>query len=181
MGLAASNRDEFSLESVYDSHRQGLYSMALSVTGSRALAEDAIQEGFAKLVRHRNSASGLPVATSEGLVPYVFMTVRNSAIDLQRKANRQKKLADSLFNGYSPPANHSMSPPQDMLTRERDQILRDAIETLPEEQRDAVVLKAFGGLTFEQAAAVLDIPPKTLATRYRRALKKLETRLEELK
>ena len=59
----------------------------------------------------------------------------------------------------------------------RDQILRQAIDNLPENEREAIVLKTLAELTFQQAGEVTGIPAKTIATRYRRALEKLESRL----
>ncbi len=66
-----------------------------------------------------------------------------------------------------------------MLIKERDQILRKAIENLPEDEREAIVFKALAGLTFQQAGEAAGVPAKTIATRYRRALQKLETRLRD--
>lgn len=158
-----------SLETVYQKHRQGLFSLALSVTGSRQQAEDSIQDAFANLMRRR--------VPDGDIVPYVYISVRNAAIDLQRKTQRRSELSESLFNGYAPLTSKHDNPAADLLTKERDQMLRDAVQELPKDQREAVVLKALAGLTFDQAGEVLNISPKTLATRYRRALMKLETRL----
>ncbi len=156
------------LRDVYHSHRQGLFSLALSITGSRQQAEDAVQEAFAKMAG-RKPLEGDPV-------PYVFKAVRHAAIDIQRARRRDQQLSASLFNGFSPPPK-ATDPQIQLLTKERDQILREAIENLPESEREAIVLKALAGLTFEQAGEAAGIPAKTIATRYRRALQKLETRL----
>ena len=156
------------LRDVYHSHRQGLFSLALSITGSRQQAEDAVQEAFAKMAG-RKPPEGDPV-------PYVFKAVRNAAIDMQRSRRRDQQLSASLFNGYIPPPQET-DPQIHLLTKERDQILRKAIENLSEDEREAIVLKALAGLTFQQAGEAAGIPAKTIATRYRRALQKLETRL----
>jgi RNA polymerase sigma-70 factor (ECF subfamily) len=71
----------------------------------------------------------------------------------------------------------SESPADDVLTAERDQILRTAVNELDESDREVVVLKIFAGLTFDAVAEILDQPAKTVATRYRRSLMKLEERL----
>jgi RNA polymerase sigma-70 factor (ECF subfamily) len=65
-----------------------------------------------------------------------------------------------------------------LLTRERDELLKEALNQLPDTDREAVVLKLFAGLTFEQAGEVTETSPKTIATRYRRALGKLENQLK---
>jgi RNA polymerase sigma factor (sigma-70 family) len=81
-----------------------------------------------------------------------------------------------LFNGYLPPAK-STDPQSELLSAERDQILRQAIDNLSDNEKEAIVLKALAGLTFQQAGEVAGIPAKTIATRYRRALETLATRL----
>ncbi len=102
--------------------------------------------------------------------------MRHAAIDIQRARRRDRQLSESLFNGYTPPTQET-DPQIHLLSKERNQILREAIENLPKEQREAIVLKAFARLTFEQAGETAGVPAKTIATRYRRALQKLETRL----
>ena len=52
--------------------------------------------------------------------------------------------------------------------------LQSALASLPDEQREVVVLKIWGQLTFEEAAAVIGVSPNTAASRYRYALEKLK-------
>ena len=160
------------LEDVYREHRQGLFTLSLAITQSRQQAEDAVHEAFVRLVES-DVPAGNPVA-------YVYRAVRNSAIDSSRSNQRRQKLTNSIFNGYSSSSsnNRETCPRMSLLTRERDQILRQAIQELPDAQQVVVVLKTFSGLTFEQASEVLQVPAKTVATRYRRALMKLEERLK---
>lgn len=163
------------LENLYRKHRQGLYSFALSIVCSPDLAEDAVQNAFAKLFRNPNGKES--VLRNGNAVAYVFQTVRNSAIDLQRSDSREHRLSKALFAGYQPP-QESNCPSEALLTRERDELLRSAIDQLSDPDREAVVLKLFAGLTFEQAGVVSQTSPKTIATRYRRALEKLENHLK---
>lgn len=164
-----------SLENVYREHRQGLFSFALSISGCPQLAEDAIQMAFTNL--HRTNAVANGVAGNGELVAYVFRSVRNSAIDLQRAGQRQQQLSASLFAEYRCHKDPA-TPEQALLTKERDAVLRAAIGQLSDVDREAVVLKLFAGLTFEQAGNVAGTSPKTIATRYRRALGKLENHLK---
>jgi RNA polymerase sigma factor (sigma-70 family) len=159
------------LESVYRTHRQGLFSLAVSITGSHQLAEDSVHNAFAKLFRH-----SLPPGD---LVAYVYKSVRNAAIDSTRKNRRDIKLNDSLINGFMPPASQPTEPPDDLMTKERHQLLRQAINSLGTEDQEVITLKSFAGLTFEQVGEVTNNSPKTVATRYRRALKKLELQLKD--
>jgi len=158
------------LQDVYRQHRQGMFSLALSITRSRVQAEDAVQNAFVNLVKQE-----LPSGVD--LVPYAFQAVRFASLDSLRRQKRERALEQSLFNGDIAVSKQDDSPLEDVLTAERDRILRQAVDGLPTGEREAIVLKAFAGLTFEQAGKAASVPAKTIATRYRRALEKLERKL----
>jgi RNA polymerase sigma-70 factor (ECF subfamily) len=60
-------------------------------------------------------------------------------------------------------------------------MVADAIAQLPDEQREAVVMHLYTGLSFAQSAEVLGVPLQTMASRYRRALAKLRDQLASLR
>lgn len=162
------------MESLYREHRQGLYTYALSITSCSQTAEDAIQIAFTRLCGDTGPSKELK---PEKRVPYVFRCVRNCAIDLQRKRRNQQRLGESLFANLQR-SDSDASPADSLLTRERADLLRVAIDGLAEPEREVVVLKVFAGLTFDQAGEMTQTSPKTIATRYRRALLKLENQLK---
>ena len=153
------------LESIYRCHRQGLYTLALSITRQDGRAEDAVQEAFARLWRSSRRPQGDPVA-------YVFAAVRNAALDQAARSDLSVGLPASIFDGQAAdPAKHAVE-------AESQRRLREAIDDLPDPQRQVVVLKAYAGLTFEQIAEVCGQPLSTVASRYRRVLEKLKQQLE---
>jgi RNA polymerase sigma-70 factor (ECF subfamily) len=164
----AGLRDQ--LEQTYMQHRQGLFSLAISITECREQAEDAIHSAFVRLC-------SLPSLPNGELASYVFASVRNAAIDTKRRNRTANHSRESLFNGSVPPPAGPGHPDAALLTAERDESLRIAIRNLEEDERVIVVLKTFASLSFESIGQVLDIPMKTAATRYRRALIKLQERL----
>ena len=64
--------------------------------------------------------------------------------------------------------------------RERNFIIRKEIESLDEPQREVVMMKLYGGLTFEQIAQVREEPLSTVSSRYARTLKNLKSKMEAL-
>lgn len=146
------------LERVYQDHRQGLYTLALAVTRCPGRAEDAVQEAFARLWSRGATPSGDPVA-------YVYAAVRNAAIDqVRRQPPARPPEVASIYNGL--PAD----PAARAVTAEQHRAVREAVEALPAAQRESVVMKIYGGLTFRQMADALGEPLPTVAARYRRAL-----------
>lgn len=155
------------LARIYERNRQGLFTLSLSITGCSQLAEDAIHEAFVSICR-RDSLGENPEA-------YVFRAVRNAAIDLIRKKRRESSAAESIFNGYTSHGPEDFHQP--ILRLEQEEILRDAIDDLEQIDREIVMLRAFANLSYQQVGLILDMPLKTVATRYRRALVKLESQL----
>lgn len=159
------------LDRVYREHRQGLFTLALSLTRQVQAAEDAVQEAFARLCRRDRLPEGDPIA-------YVFATVRNAAIDWLRGPRRREKTNDAIFE--STPTEPTPSPLQSVVAGERDRLVREAVERLPDEQREVLVMKLYAGLTFQQIASAMDEPLSTVSSRYQRAIEKLRTQVESL-
>jgi RNA polymerase sigma-70 factor, ECF subfamily len=153
------------IEQIYRQHRKGLFTLALSITRRTESAEDAVHEAIVRLYKTNKSPTGDPVA-------YVFAAVRNAAVDQNRKGG-----SVSIFD-LAEPSQEASSALDDS---ERDRMVADAIEELPVDQREAVVMHLFTGLTFQQAAQVLDVPLQTMASRYRRALSSLREQLASLR
>ncbi|MDG1873039.1 MAG: sigma-70 family RNA polymerase sigma factor [Mariniblastus sp.] len=169
-----STKDE--LEKLYRDHREGLYAYSLSLTRSELIAEDALQNGFLRLV-HSQAAWDRLNAHNGNRVAYLFKSVRNAAIDLGRSVKRQNSLSQALFGAYGE-FSLIQEPIENALVEERSEILRKAIDRLDDKDQEAIVLKLYGGLTFEQAGEIANVSPKTIAIRYRRTLGKLEEYLK---
>ena len=148
-----------SLAELYRQHRQGLFTLALSITRSRQAAEDAIHDVFARLCRK-------PLLVDDPAA-YVFAAVRNAARDF---TTRRKFLSDTPLDLFDPHAS-AESPAE---SRELAEFIQQCLMELDDHQRDAVVLKIWSDLTFEQIAAITNEPLQTIASRYRRALQRLK-------
>lgn len=159
------------LEEVYRDHRRGLFALAVSITGSSSLAEDAVHDAFANLCRRRSAPSG-------DLVNYVFAAVRNAARDIVRRRHRSDSDGSELFHE---PCDRTVGadPAQRTEHAERQQQLQSAVLGLDAASRESVILKIYAGLTFDAIGEITGEPPATVATRYRRALLQLQNRLQD--
>jgi RNA polymerase sigma-70 factor (ECF subfamily) len=156
------------LEQVYRQHRQGLFSVTLSITRNVAEAEDAVHDAFVRLARRVKPVSG-------DLTAYVYASVRNAALDRLRRRARAPEPLDSVFDEQAPRAESSEA---GYIEDERGRLVREAVEQLPDAQRQAVVMKVYGGLTFQQIADACGEPLSTVSSRYQRALEALRKPLE---
>lgn len=128
-------------------------------------AEDAAQEGFVRFWESRERADD-PQA-------YLYTCVRSAAMD-QHRAGRSRNARENLAGEQCQGWFESMA---DSVGNAID--LQDALATLPADQREVVVLKIWGGLTFAQIADVGGISANTAASRYRYAIEKLEAILSD--
>jgi RNA polymerase sigma-70 factor (ECF subfamily) len=155
-------RDIESLRAFYVGSRQQLYTYAVSITGNREAAEDAIHGVFEKLLR----AANLPT----DLRPYVFRSVRNAALDGWRRSrirtNSAFEISATLDGGGS-------QAPVASGVGELEPLLRQ----LSHDERETIVLKIHGGLTFREIAELRSVPLPTVTSWYRRGLERLRTML----
>ena len=166
----AAGVSDSELHEIYARYRRALFALALSVTGCRLAAEDAVHDAFARLCRCGIRGAVDPVA-------YVFAAVRNAALDQVRRprlAGPFDPASESIFADAGP------GPQARAMLAERQRLVAAAVDALPLEQREAIVLRVYGGLSFAQMSQVLDAPLPTVATRYRRALGRLRLHLEKL-
>jgi RNA polymerase sigma-70 factor (ECF subfamily) len=129
-------------------------------------AEDIVQEAFLRRVR-RATWEGKP----DNPIAWLFTAVRNEAIDRLRKAKRrqhheQRAAAERPIEFTSPPdaSLHSAE-------------LLEHLDTLPPEQREVVVARIWGGLTFDEIAALVGDSRTTVYRRYGEALDILRQKL----
>jgi RNA polymerase sigma-70 factor (ECF subfamily) len=129
-------------------------------TRSLADAEDVVQEAFVRFWRHQRQLGGEPQAL-------LITSIRRVAVDLSRRENRRtaREQQAAEVSGRTEPFFET--PIED---RERVLLVEAALRSLPPEQREVLVLKIWGELTFEQIAGQLAVPPNTAASRYRYAL-----------
>lgn len=123
-------------------------------------AEDVVQEAF---VRYWKAFQVNP-----NLSPtLLFLNVKRVAIDHARKW--KSRLSTEIQH-----TAESFFVPTETGQDDRNQAIEDALKSLPPEQREILVLKIWGELTFEEISQTLNISPHTAASRYRYALNKLK-------
>lgn len=147
---------------------------AFRVLGSDDEARDVSQEAFLKAFRSLGAFKREARFSS-----WLYQIALNLCRDrLRRRKGREMLSLDVLEdNGHSLPGP---APTALDLVQARDlaRVVADAVRQLSDEQREAVILKEYQGLTFPEISEVLGVPVSTVKTRLYRALSQLKTLLE---
>ena len=161
---AAATGDRTALHSLYDLLSLNLYGYLADTTRDSQLAEDLLQQLWVRVMEKIKTRRG-PVR------PWVFTVTRNLALDALRAKQRSKKI--ELNDG----PDLSVGPERIAENREEAERLRNAIQELPADLRDVVLLRFYSGLAFREIAGILSCPLGTAATRLRTALAQLQRKL----
>jgi len=171
-------REPDALEAFFERYFGPVYALAHRLLGDKTAAEDVTQEVFLKV--HR-AIDQLDPARDPW--PWIATITHNACRDVWRSAPyRMSRRSDSL---EAEPGlaerlpGVSADPERLLLANERERLVREAIEKLPEHLREAVLLFDYRGLTHLEAARMLGIEHAAARKRYSRALSALAERLKE--
>lgn len=164
--------DPLAFEVIYDRHGSAGFSLAYRMVGSRAVAEDIMQEAFISIwrSRHRYRRERGSVRT------WVLGIVHHRAIDALRRNlvhERRRASADGLEDREEAPERTDA----EVVRRDEARTVRSALDSIPAEQCRVIELAYFGGFTHTQIADMLDMPVGTVKGRMRLGLDKLRLAL----
>jgi len=142
----------------------GLLLFARQWVRSGADAEDIVQEAFVKFWRRNHNIDNRAL---------LYATVRSIALDLiRRDSRRARREAEAYVE-----AEQAVEP-QFEIANESQRLVGGAVDRLPHEQREVLVMKIWNELTFVEIAGALGISQNTAASRYRYALAALRSALQ---
>jgi RNA polymerase sigma-70 factor, ECF subfamily len=175
MSLIARSQ-EGALAQLYDRYNRLVFSLAFAIVHDRATAEEITLDVFMRV--WQKAALYQPGRSKVGT--WLTHITRNHAIDvLRRRAARPEQHAVAWDDEGPRSDPHSRTPAEsseESMQRER---IRNALDLLPAEQRQAIFLAYFEGYTQSQIAETLRQPLGTVKTRMRLALQKLRDFLQD--
>ena len=160
---AIAGGDRSAFDRLSRRHLDRAYGVALRMTGSRADAQDVVQDVFLRLWQR-------PDAWRPGQAQFstwLYRVVVNRCLDLKRRPKGTD--LDSVEEPQDPDANAEDS----LLDAERSRALDSAVNQLPERQREAIVLTYTAGLRNAEAASAMDISVKAFEALLVRAKREL--------
>jgi RNA polymerase sigma-70 factor (ECF subfamily) len=167
-------KDRAALGEFYDSYSTLLFSIASKILNNPGEAEDVVQEAFVQIWEKAgdfDSNLGKPLG-------WAITLVRNRAIDRLRASRRRDLLAKEAGAEFAIATEFSETANETVHGREKSKLIHSAIVDLPAEQRRAIELAYFSGLTQNEISEKLNEPLGTVKARIRRGLLKLRQQLE---
>ncbi len=160
-------RDANAFEALYDTYHRLVFGIGLRMLGDPAMAEDLTQNVFLKIWTAPDAFRG------GSFVAWVSRVARNRALDVlrSRAVHPESDIPADL------PLDGALD--DDVLARIDAQRVRDALATLPAEQRSLIELGFFGGITHQELARRTATPLGTVKTRIRSGLRQLRATLGE--
>lgn len=177
---AIATHDERAFSALYDRYADLVFSASLRVLLDRQLAEDATQDIFVRLWQRPETF----VPARGRFLSWLMSVTRNRSVDeLRSRGRRSRREAATMEGAEAPAANvpssHLDDPAHAAQVLEQQLEVRAALETLPVDQRKALELAYFGGLTQQEIAFALHEPLGTVKTRIRLGMQKLRAALEQ--
>ena len=170
-----SQVDKDALEALYVRYQTPVYSLAMFMLKQPALAEEVTQDIFLNIwlkAGSFNAERGQPKG-------WIMSVAHHKIVDVIR--SRRRMIVNTDPADYETldllPAGGASTEAQVEQTLERERIMR-ALATIPESQKEVIVLAYFGGFSQSEMAERLDQPLGTIKTRVRLAMQKLRTVLE---
>lgn len=153
------------LEALYDAHHRQAIGLAYRLLGDLGDAEEAVQEVFLAAWRSGHTYDAARGSTHT----WILSMVRNRSIDVLRA--RKRRPVQPLVEGLDPPDASDV--PSEAVSNVDVQAARVALEALPPEQKQAIELAYFAGLSHSEIAAQLAAPIGTVKGRIRLGLDRL--------
>jgi RNA polymerase sigma-70 factor (ECF subfamily) len=163
-------------------HRKPVYNFILRFVRDPAQAEDLLQETFLRLVKGADAYERQAKFTT-----WLYTIARNLCVDASRRGkHRNAASLDAPVAGVEDGsalidlvADGQAGVDKKAITRELAVRIRQAVDALPDEQREIFLLREVNDLQFNEIAKMVGCPENTVKSRMRYALEKLKEALDE--
>ena len=165
----ACKGDVQAFEELMQSHESRIYAIALRMMGNREDAQDCAQEAMVRIYRAMGSFKG-----QSALATWIYRITMNTCLDelRRRKARKVTSLDSLVYNGWSP-TDTGDTPEEHGLRVEKQNALNQAIQSLPDDMRAAIILRDVKGYSYDEIASILDANVGTIKSRISRGREKL--------
>ena len=168
--------DNSGLDHLVRQHQVQALRTAMLITRDKALAEDVVQSAFIRAYQKIEQFDA-----SKPFAPWFMRSVANAAVQASKKMNRTLSLHDQVSDGTTFEdllADSTGNPDETLAAKERQLMIRDALDKLTPEQRAAVVMRYFLDMSESDISTALETPKGTIKWRLHESRKRLRGLLQ---
>jgi RNA polymerase sigma-70 factor (ECF subfamily) len=171
------NGNEACLETLIKRHKKSIYSVIYLLVRDRALADDIFQETFIKIITTLRKGT----YNEEGkFLPWAARVARNLTIDYIRRMKRDVTITDSEGNDIFSYLRIAEESKEDLIIRQQsERSVKELVKQLPEEQREVLIMRHWGNMSFQQIADATGVSINTALGRMRYALNNIRKMMEK--
>jgi len=157
---------------LFERHHRPLFNFFVHLTGNRDLSEDLVQDVFFRMLRYRHTYDPKHTFTA-----WMYQIARNASVDHARKRKPEVPIESTSVNeewNAMPEPVSELPGAEEQLGRAQEvRLLRRALERLPDEKREILILSRFQNLKYEDIATVLGCEVGAVKVRVYRATRAL--------
>ena len=178
----AKQGDMLAFEELILKHEKIVYNVALRMMNHSEDAKDISQEVFLKAYKNMKNFDERSMFST-----WLYRITTNTCIDemRKRKGKQSYSLEEELENEEGSMqrqiADEGETPEESLLREERKSELLQALDTLSEEHKAAVILRDIRGLSYEEVAEIVDLPMGTVKSRISRARNQLKNEILKIR
>ncbi|HSV11816.1 MAG TPA: RNA polymerase sigma-70 factor [Hanamia sp.] len=166
-----NDSDEDAFEQLYQLYSGRLFGYLIKLIKSELFAQELLQDTFIKLWNNREK-----INTDKSFRSYLFRIAENNVYDFFRKAARDKKLQAAIIKSA---CRHYQHVEENLLTKENEQILQDAINLLPPKRRQIFQLIKIEERSYDEVSTLLNISVSTINDHIVKATKSIREALKQ--
>jgi RNA polymerase sigma-70 factor (ECF subfamily) len=170
LAIIATPDGDLALAELYDRYGKVAYGLAYRVLQNSSLAEDAVQEAFLAVWR----TAGTYIRERGKPSTWLLTLVHRRAVDIVRREQRRRPP-----ESVEEPVSNAPAAEEEVTLRDRRKAVQAALRQLPADQREAIELAYYGGLTQSELAKQLGVPLGTVKSRMFAGLRRLGGLLRE--
>ena len=164
-----SNGEVAKLAVLFERHHRPLFRYFVSMNRNRELSEDLVQDVFFRMLRYRASYD-----PAQSFTAWMYQIARNASVDQAQKRKAEVVGIDEFDDRRMEPVSSAPGPEESAAKGQDLVLLRRALDRLPADKRELLVLSRFQNMKYEQIAEILGCEPGTVKVRVFRAMRALE-------
>jgi RNA polymerase sigma factor (sigma-70 family) len=164
-----SNGEVAKMAVLFERHHRGLFRYFVSLNRNRELSEDLVQDVFFRMLRYRGSYD-----SNQSFTAWMYQIARNANVDQAQKRRAEVVGIDEFDDRRPEPASEAAGPEETVAKGQDVALLKRALDRLPSDKKEILVLSRFQEMKYEDIASLLGCEVGTVKVRVFRAMRALE-------